>query len=71
MTDLQTELEHLAKNSRPHPNCALYCREKAAWLAQKYPERFRDLPQLLAAEMKSSGSVASGTPADSSSTVAS
>lgn len=51
MTDLQTELEHLAKNSRPHPNAALYCREKAAWLANKYPERFRELPHLLANEL--------------------
>lgn len=51
MTDLQRELAHLAKNSRPHPNCALYCREKAEWLAQKYPDRFRDLPHLLASEL--------------------
>lgn len=53
MTDLQTELLHLAKNSRHHPNAALYCREKAAWLAQKYPERFRELPQLLASALQS------------------
>lgn len=68
MTDLQIELEHLAKNSRPHPNCALYCREKAEWLAQKYPDRFRELPHLLAAELKSSASEVSGTPAGKSST---
>lgn len=53
MTDLQIELAHLAKNSSPHPNCAEYCQAKANWLAQKYPERFKDLPHLLASALQS------------------
>lgn len=62
MTDLQTELEHLAKNSRPHPNCALYCREKAAWLANKYPGRFRELPHLLASALHVKATPTPSTP---------
>lgn len=60
MNDLQRELAHLAKNSRPHPNAALYCREKAEWLAQKYPERFRELPHLLALELRAKATSTAG-----------
>lgn len=62
MTDLQIELAHLAKNSRPHPNCAEYCRAKASWLAQKYPERFKELPHLLASELQSKATPTPLTP---------
>lgn len=68
MTSLERELDHLARNSRWHPNCAEYCMAKANWLAQKRPEEFERLPALLAAKLKSSASVASGTRAGKSST---
>lgn len=47
MTSLERELDHLARNSRWHPNCAEYCMAKANWLAQKRPEEFEKLPMLL------------------------
>jgi len=71
MTNMERELEHLARNSRRHPNCAEYCMAKANWLAQRRPEEFEKLPMLLSVKLNSSASVASGTPAGKSSTGAS
>ncbi|MFM9928193.1 hypothetical protein VLK31_34845 [Variovorax sp. H27-G14] len=61
MTDLQIELQHLVKCSKPHPNCSLYCQQKAEWLAQKYPDRFRELPMLLSRELSGKGTSTTGT----------
>lgn len=47
MTNLQTELEHLVRLSRIHPNCAEYAIWKANALAQKRPREHGDLPMLL------------------------
>lgn len=71
MTSLERELEHLARNSRRHPNCAEYCMAKANWLSQRRPEEFENLPMLLSAKLRSSASVVSGTRAGRSSTGAS
>nr|AER23967.1 hypothetical protein var090 [Variovorax sp. HH01] len=71
MTSLERELEHLARSSRWHPNCAEYCMAKAEWLALRRPEDFEKLPHLLMMELRSSDSVVSGTRAGKSSTAGS
>ena len=60
MTNLQTELAHLVRLSKIHPNCAEYCMAKANWLAQKRPQEHGDLPMLLSNALADSATTPNG-----------
>jgi hypothetical protein len=64
MTNLETELMHLVNLMAPPytEQWKAYSWAKAKALARSNPEDYAELPQMLAAAMKSSSSAESGTP---------